>query len=129
MRVFGKLPLTVPSFAEGTATEKPGTQSAHNHARRKTCHHGARIRRTDARVCPRDGQSPESGVRLVFRNPGYLLGARFAVCTAGSEKCIQLLGTSFVQGWMEGEVVKQMGYDGSAEFWDAMVESEMLNMT
>ncbi|KAJ9615069.1 hypothetical protein H2200_001143 [Cladophialophora chaetospira] len=41
----------------------------------------------------------------------------------------RLLGTCFVQGWMEGEVLKQeMGCDSPKEFWDAMVGSEKLRI-
>ena len=41
----------------------------------------------------------------------------------------KLLGTCFVQGWMEGEVLKEeMGCDTPREFWDAMIGSERLRI-
>ncbi|KIW80289.1 hypothetical protein Z517_06904 [Fonsecaea pedrosoi CBS 271.37] len=41
----------------------------------------------------------------------------------------RLLGTCFVQGWMEGEVLKdQMGCDQPSEFWDATAGAEKLRI-
>ncbi|EMC93900.1 hypothetical protein BAUCODRAFT_75181 [Baudoinia panamericana UAMH 10762] len=39
------------------------------------------------------------------------------------------VGTAFVQGWMEGEVlVKEMGVDTPAEFWEALAGAEKLKI-
>jgi hypothetical protein len=41
----------------------------------------------------------------------------------------RLLGTCFVQGWMEGEVLREeMGCDAPEEFWSAMLGSEKLRI-
>ena len=41
----------------------------------------------------------------------------------------RLLGTCFVQGWMEGEVLKEeMGCETPGDFWDAMVGIEELKI-
>ncbi|OAP61966.1 hypothetical protein AYL99_04169 [Fonsecaea erecta] len=45
------------------------------------------------------------------------------------EGAYRFLGTCFVQGWMEGEVLKgRNGCKEPAEFWDAMVGSEKLRI-
>jgi hypothetical protein len=41
----------------------------------------------------------------------------------------RLLGTCFVQGWMDGEVLREeMGCEDPKEFWDAMSGSDMLRI-
>ncbi|KIX98328.1 uncharacterized protein Z520_05629 [Fonsecaea multimorphosa CBS 102226] len=45
------------------------------------------------------------------------------------EGAYRFLGTCFVQGWMEGEVLKaEMGCDEPAEFWEAMAGTEKLRI-
>lgn len=45
------------------------------------------------------------------------------------EGAYRLLGTCFVQGWMEGEVLKEdMGCDEPAEFWKALEGTEKLRI-
>ena len=41
----------------------------------------------------------------------------------------KLLGTCFIQGWMEGKILKQeMDYEDLHEFWETMVGSEPLKI-
>ncbi|KIW99099.1 uncharacterized protein Z519_00762 [Cladophialophora bantiana CBS 173.52] len=45
------------------------------------------------------------------------------------EGAYRFLGTCFVQGWMEGEVLtEEMGCDDPAEFWEAMTGAEKLGI-
>jgi hypothetical protein len=46
------------------------------------------------------------------------------------DETYELIGTCFVQGWMDGEWIEtMMGADDSAEFWDGMRESAQLVIT